>query len=101
MRIRKRRIGIYLNDAEEKRLKEQAELCGLMVGPYLRNLIIEKEMKARPQEEWAELLRQTSGIAININQIAKKVNINNSVAIEQLNLLQDMLSQIWNKLMEF
>ena len=90
-----------LTDAERLHLQVQADLTGLKIEPYVRNLIMECNMKARPQEEWAELLRQTSGIAANVNQIAKKVNSGDPVTEETLRLILDMQNQIWAKLKEF
>lgn len=58
-------------------------------------------MQPRPKEEWAELLRQTSGIANNINQIAKRANSGEPVTDETLRLIADMQVQIWDKLKSF
>ena len=59
------------------------------------------QMKPRPKEEWSELVRQTSGIANNINQIARNVNSGEDITDRTLNIILDMLNQIWNKLKEF
>lgn len=58
-------------------------------------------MQPRPKEEWAELLRQTSGIANNINQITKRANSGEPVTEETLRLIADMQVQIWDKLKSF
>lgn len=101
MKVRNRKITVRLTDAEREHLQVQADLTGLKIEPYVRNLIMESNMKARPQEEWAELLRQTSGIAANVNQIAKRVNSGDPVTEETLKLILDMQNQIWAKLKEF
>ena len=49
----------------------------------------------------AELLRQTSGIANNINQITKRANSGEPVTDETLRLIADMQVQIWDKLKSF
>lgn len=59
------------------------------------------QMKPRPKEEWAELLRQTSGIANNINQITRRMNSGEPIREETLQLIADMQAQIWEKLKEF
>ena len=82
-------------------LLEQAELAGLKIEPFVRNVILGVQMQPRPKEEWAELLRQTSGIANNINQITKRVNSGEPVTEETLRLIADMQSQIWEKLKAF
>jgi len=101
LKVRNRKITVRLTDAERDHLQIQADLTGLKIEPYVRNLIMESNMKARPQEEWTELLRQTSGIAANVNQIAKKVNSGETVTKETLRLILDMQNQIWEKLKEF
>ena len=76
MKLRERKITVRLTDAERDHLLAQAELAGLKIEPFVRNMILGVQMQPRPKEEWAELLRQTSGIANNINQITKRANGN-------------------------
>lgn len=101
LKLRERKITVRLTDAEREHLLEQAELAGLKIEPFIRNVILGVQMKPRPKEEWAELLRQTSGIANNINQIARRVNSGEPVNAETLRLITDMQAQIWAKLKEF
>lgn len=79
----------------------QAELAGLKIEPFVRNVILGVQMQPRPKEEWAELLRQTSGIANNINQITKRANSGEPVTEETSWLIADMQVQIWDKLKSF
>lgn len=101
MKLRERKITVRLTDAERDHLLAQAELAGLKIEPFVRNMILGVQMQPRPKEEWAELLRQTSGIANNINQITKRVNSGEPVTEETLRLIADMQVQIWNKLKSF
>lgn len=101
MKLRERKITVRLTDAERDHLQEQAELVGLKIEPFIRNTILGIQMKPRPKEEWAELLRQTSGVSNNVNQIARKVNSGDPATAEALRLVLDMQKQIWNKLKEF
>ena len=101
MKLRERKITVRLTDAERDHLLEQAELAGLKIEPFVRNVILGVQMQPRPKEEWAELLRQTSGIANNINQIAKRANSGELVMEETLRLIADMQAQIWDKLKSF
>lgn len=101
MKLRERKITVRLTDAERGHLLEQAELAGLKIEPFVRNVILGVRMQPRPKEEWAELLRQTSGIANNINQITKRVNSGEPVTEETLRLIADMQTQIWDKLKSF
>lgn len=101
MKLRKRKITVRLTDAERDHLLAQAELAGLKIEPFVRNMILGVQMQPRPKEEWAELLRQTSGIANNINQITKRANSGEPVTDETLRLIADMQVQIWDKLKSF
>lgn len=101
MKLRERKITVRLTDAERGHLLEQAELAGLKIEPFVRNVILGVQMQPRPKKEWAELLRQTSGIANNINQITKRVNSGEPVTEETLRLIADMQAQIWEKLKAF
>ncbi len=101
MKLRERKITVRLTDAERDHLLTQAELAGLKIEPFVRNVILGVQMQPRPKEEWAELLRQTSGIANNINQIAKRANSGEPVSEETLRLIADMQAQIWDKLKSF
>ena len=101
MKLRERKITVRLTDAERDHLLAQAELAGLKIEPFVRNVILGVRMQPRPKEEWAELLRQTSGIANNINQITRRINPGEPVTEETLRLIADLQSQIWEKLKAF
>lgn len=101
MKLRERKITVRLTDAERDHLLAQAELAGLKIEPFVRNVIFGVQMQPRPKEEWAELLRQTSGIANNINQITKRANSGEPVTDGTLRLIADMQVQIWDKLKSF
>ena len=101
MKLSERTITVRLTDAERDHLLAQAELAGLKIEPFVRNVILGVQMQPRPKEEWAELLRQTAGIANNINQITKRANSGEPVTEETLRLIADMQVQIWDKLKSF
>ena len=101
MKLRERKITVRLTDAERDHLLAQAELAGLKIEPFVRNVILGVQKQPRPKEEWAERLRQTSGIANNINQITKRANSGEPVTEETLRLIADMQVQIWDKLKSF
>ena len=101
MKLRERKITVRLTDAERDHLLAQAELPGLKIEPFVPNVILGVQMHPRPKDQWAELLRQTSGIANNINQITKRANSGEPVTEETLRLIADMQVQIWDKLKSF
>ena len=99
-KIRSKKISIRLSEKEYAHLKEQAGLAGLKIEPFLRNLISGVKMKPRPQEEWAELIRQMSAVGNNINQIAHRANIHGLTDKQTLFNVQQELAKIWQKLDE-
>ena len=74
--LRKRDIKkqLWLNEIENKKLKENSLRVGLTESAYLRNLIMGYKPKEQPNEKVFEMLNQLRGIGINLNQIARKAN---------------------------
>ena len=99
-KIRSKKISIRLSEKEYAHLKEQADLAGLKIEPFLRNLISGVKMKPRPKEEWAELIRQISAVGNNINQIAHHANIHGLTDKQTLFNVQQELAKIRQKMDE-
>ena len=97
-RIRMHRVSVRLSEKEYLYLKEQADLVGLKIEPFLRNLISGVKMKPRPKEEWAELIRQMSAIGNNINQIAHRANIHGLTDKQTLLAVKKSLDKLWQKM---
>ena len=72
-------MGVWMDDKEWKHLNEQAEITGLSVGSLIQNLLAEVELRPRPPETYAALLRELSAIGKNINQIAYWANARKSI----------------------
>ena len=70
MRRRNRHISVWMNDKEYAKLKRKANTAGLGLDPFIRKLVAGTEIKPKPPEEYAKLLRELSAIGNNINQIA-------------------------------
>ena len=99
-KIRSKKISIRLSEKEYAHLKEQADLAGLKIEPFLRNLISGVKMKPRPKEEWAELIRQISAVGNNINQIAHRANIHGLTDKQILLAVKESLDKLWQKMDE-
>lgn len=85
-----------MNEAEHQHLKEQVALSGHTTEQFIRNLIAGVEMRLRPPDEMADILRQLSAIGNNINQIARAANARGFVRQEELNQITAMQSEIWH-----
>ena len=64
MRKRAIKISVRLNEQEHEHLKKQAMIAGRPIEPFIRALITGIELRPRPPDELAELLRQLSGMAV-------------------------------------
>lgn len=97
MKIRNRKITVRLSEKERKFLGEQADAGGMKIEPYIRELIMGNEVKSRPKEEWAEVVRQVAAVGNNINQIARNANMGMEVTADILKEVLEMQKQIWER----
>lgn len=67
-------ITLRLNAAEYDHLRKQTEATGLKMEPLLRQLILGVNLRPRPPDEYAALLRELSAIGNNVNQLAHQAN---------------------------
>lgn len=67
-------ILLRLTAEEYAHLKATADAAGLKLEPMLRQLILGVELRPRPPDEYAALLRELSAIGNNVNQIAYWAN---------------------------
>lgn len=75
-------------------------IAGRPIEPFIRALITGVELRPRPPDELAELLRQLSGIAVNINQIAKVANASGFVRMEDIEHIKAMQQMLWQAVKE-
>ena len=98
MKIRNRKITVRLSEKERKFLGEQADAGGMKIEPYIRELIMGNEVKSRPKEEWAEVVRQVAAVGNNINQIAKNTNMGMEVTADILKEVLEMQKHLWERI---
>lgn len=56
-------------------MKELSDTTGLKMEPVLRKLVMGIQLRPRPPDTYAALLRELNAIGTNINQIAHNTNI--------------------------
>ncbi len=100
MRKRAIKISVRLNEQEHKHLKEQAMIAGRPIEPFIRALITGIKLRPRPPGELTELLRQLSGMAVNINQIAKVANASGFIRMEDIAQIKMMQGMLWRAVKE-
>lgn len=75
MRKRNHFIGLWLDDKEYCHLLKQCSVSGLSASSLIRQNIMDIELRPRPPETYAALLRELSAIGNNVNQIAYWANV--------------------------
>ena len=94
--LRKRSIKkqVWLDEKEDNLLKEKAKIAGQTQSGYIRSLILGYKPKELPNSEVHEMLNQIRGIAINLNQIARKANALNYIDVPKYKKVCDKLTEI-------
>ena len=79
MRKRPHHVSVWMNESEYRHLKSQAQLAGMGIDPFIRNLVAGIQLRPRPPGAYAALLRELAAIGNNINQIAHWANAQKSI----------------------
>ncbi len=77
-------ITLRLNTDQYAHLKSQAEATGLKMEPLIRQLITGVNLRPRPPDTYAALLRELSAIGNNINQLAHQANARGEATREEI-----------------
>jgi hypothetical protein len=89
MRERTIKQQIWLNQQEKNLLKEKAKKVGLTESDFLRSCIKGYKIKEQPTEEIKNFQRDITGIANNINQIARIANSSRYISNNDLDYVQN------------
>ena len=100
MREIAKRVSLRLDSVEYAHLKRLSVDTGLKMEPVIRRLIVGTELRPRPPDELTELLRQLSGMAVNINQIAKVANASGFARMEDIEQIKAMQGMLWQAVKE-
>ena len=84
MRQRKHFIGLWLDDAEHEHFQRQCKISALTASAFVRKSIMGIELRPRPPDEVAALVRELHAIGNNVNQIAHWANAQKSVSEEEI-----------------
>ena len=92
MRQRSIKKQLWLNDKEDKILKEKSAKAGLSEAEFLRSILKGYRIKEQPNELVLKFLRQLYGIANNINQIARDTNTFGMIRQEDYEYIKEEIS---------
>ena len=70
MRNREHFIGLWLNDSEYRQLLKQCAISGLSTSALLRHSIMGIELRPRPPDTYAALLRELSAVGTTAQPFA-------------------------------
>ena len=87
-------VLVRLSQKEKEHLKAQAAACALKMEPYIRKLIMGKEVRPRPPDEYVKLLREINAIGNNINQIAHIANAEHLISEDKIETVLQMQNDI-------
>ena len=93
-----KKLSLRLDEREYDHLKRLSEASGLKMEPLVRGLIMGMEIKPRPPEAYAELLRHMAALGNNVNQIARVANGTGHIRREDIHYIQEMQGRLWREL---
>ena len=70
-----------------------SQKSGLNESEFLRSCIKGYKVKEQPTKEIREFLKQISGIANNVNQIALRINVNGNIQTDDIKYLKENINQ--------
>lgn len=100
MREIAKRVSLRLDSTEYAHLKQLSIDTGLKMEPVIRRLIVGAELRPRPPGELTELLHQMSGVAVNINQIAKVANASGFIRMGDIAHIKMVQGMLWRAVKE-
>lgn len=93
-------ITLRLNAVEYAHLKKLSDITGLKMEPTLRKLVMGLELRPRPPDTYAALLRELSAIGNNVNQIAHNTNARKDVTQSEIDEAVKLVRQAWRLVKE-
>ena len=95
MRKRNHFIGLWLDDKEYCHLLKQCSVSGLSASSLIRQNIMDRELRPRPPETYAALLRELSAIGNNVNQIAYWANVKKRISAAEILQAAALVKEAW------
>jgi hypothetical protein len=88
-------ITLRLNEEEYDHLKQQTAASGLKMEPMLRQLILGVDLRPRPPDTYAALLRELSAIGNNVNQLAHQANARGEATQNEIDEAARLVRRAW------
>ena len=93
-------VTLRLTTSQYAHLRRQAEASGLKMEPLLRQLIMGVNLRPRPPDTYAALLRELNAIGTNINQIAHNTNARKEAGQTDIDEAVRLVRQVYRLIKE-
>ena len=81
-------VLVRLTQKEKQALQKKAKASSMKMEPFIRKLIMGVEIKARPPNEYVQLIREVNAIGNNINQIAHIANATGTISQNEIDIVK-------------
>lgn len=81
-------VSVKMDTQEYYTLKAKAREAGISISECIRQSVMEGAIKQRLNSETLDLIRKLCGMANNLNQVARKANVQGYESARQENLQQ-------------
>lgn len=95
MRQNVKKLTLRLTAPEYAKLRELSKTSGMKMEPLLRQLVMGENLRPRPPDVYAALLRELSAIGNNVNQLAHQANARGAATQEEIHHAALLVQQTW------
>lgn len=97
-RKREHRMTVRLNGDEYTKVLNKIERSGLSKQEYILSSILNKKVQKRLNVDYFKLINEVNRVGTNLNQIARKLNCNESILKDEIIKNQLLLNQVLKNL---
>lgn len=97
-RKREHRMTVRLNGDEYTKVLSKIERSGLSKQEYILSSILNKKIQERLNVDYFKLINEVNHVGTNLNQIARKLNSNESILKGEIIKNQMLLNQVLKNL---
>ena len=97
-RKREHRMTVRLNGDEYTKVLGKIERSGLSKQEYILSSILNKKIQERLNVDYFKLINEVNHVGTNLNQIARKLNSNESILKDEIIKNQTLLNQVLKNL---
>lgn len=97
-RKREHRMTVCLNGDEYTKVLSKIERSGLSKQEYILSSILNKKIQERLNVDYFKLINEVNHVGTNLNQIARKLNSNESILKDEIIKNQTLLNQVLKNL---